>query len=829
MTTQHRWRFERRAPKPLASSSTTVRDGRASGAGVTTVATVERRERRDASTSSTRNLGGVFAAAARQRPTTTEGGAAGDVERRRTTTHGSSKFDRTVGDDAVVVEVRETTIEKTTETTRAARQPKSKPTTHEPKTKRAKTTRRKATPTTAGAEAFEMACEPGRGCALEDLPDGWLDSDAGASVTEAFRRRCEKDVKADDDDDDAGGCCLGVLSRDCVRCGLEIWFGYSSNFRDVEASEKKKARAAAKKFTLADDVVCQDADDDDAQNGVQTDVVGFAVYFRDGDEAYFLRRDDQVTKDCLTKLFATRRVSTYHAQSVVRAAMDAGAAIDPSTVRVSDCRLDAWLINPDSGFDGGLDEVASVFRRSSPRDASDALARLLDDVRDALDFCVQGANKHRHIAAARRVESRVAAGLGVLEHYGIGFDRDRAGEMKDAASARMDVLNAKAKSDFGVDINLASAQQVADVLFNKLALPHPGATHAAKGSKTSHMSTSVEVLTSLAERHPFPRLVLDYRGALKERAMCDGYDRSASAHGDHDDEYRIHTQWNNTKTATGRLSSSSPNVQQVGRGSMRNAFVPAPGKTFLAADYSQIELRVLAHLCGEEKLISMFKKATDEGGDVFVAIWNAGKNLPPDAPAEPGTRDIAKRTAYGILYGQHAAGLASKLNIGKDEARGYIDAFHRAFPRVQTWIARVLEQAAKQGAVVLPMSGRHRALPKIHSKNFGERSEAQRQAVNSVIQGTAADMMKMAMIRWFAAVGRAEFAPDVAARSVDSARIRLVAQIHDELLFEVDESYVDEASDAIRLCMERAVTLSVPCPVKIAVGPSWGELEERRR
>ena len=766
---------------------------------------------------------------ARQRPTatTTEGGAAGDVERRQTT-HDLS-FNRT-GVDAVVVEVREMT-EKTTEKTRAARQPKSKPT-NEPKTKRAKTTRRKAAPT-AGAEAFEMACEPGRGCALEDLPDGWLDSDAGASVTEAFRCRCEK-VKADDDDedDDEGGCCLGVLSRDCVRCGLEIWFGYSSNFRDVDASEKKKARAAAKKFTLADDIVCQDADDDDAQNGVQTDVVGFAVYFRDSNEAYFLRRDDQVTKDCLTKLFATRRVSTYHAQSVVRAAMDVGAVIDPSTVRVSDCRLDAWLINPDSGFDGGLDEVASAFRRSSPRDASDALARLRDDVRDALDFCVQGANKHRRIAAARRVESRVAAGLGVLEHYGIGFDRDRAGEMKDAASARMDALNAKAKSDFGVDINLASAQQVADVLFNKLSLPHPGA-HAAKGSKTSHMSTSVEVLTSLAESHPFPRLVLEYRGALKERAMCDGYDRSASAHasahGDHDDEYRIHTQWNNTKTATGRLSSSSPNVQQVGRGTMRNAFVPAPGKTFLAADYSQIELRVLAHLCGEEKLISMFKKATDEGGDVFVAIWNAGKNLPLDAPTEPGTRDIAKRTAYGILYGQHAAGLASKLNIGKDEARGYIDAFHRAFPRVQTWIARVLEQAAKQEAVVLPMSGRHRSLPKIHSKNFGERSEAQRQAVNSVIQGTAADMMKMAMCRWFSAVGRRSFAPDVAAQSVDSARIRLVAQIHDELLFEVDESYVDEASDAIRLCMERAMTLSVPCPVKIAVGPSWGELEERRR
>ena len=134
---------------------------------------------------------------------------------------------------------------------------------------------------------------------------------------------------------------------------------------------------------------------------------------------------------------------------------------------------------------------------------------------------------------------------------------------------------------------------------------------------------------------------------------------------------------------TGRLSASKPNVQQVGRGSMRQLFIAPPGRVLIAADYSQIELRVLAHLSEDERLVSLLRTAKD----VFVAIWNAGKNVPVDTPpTEPGTRDIAKRTAYGIVYGQHATGLAEKLNCAKAEAQGYIAAFHRAVPRVQSWI-----------------------------------------------------------------------------------------------------------------------------------------------
>jgi DNA polymerase I-like protein with 3'-5' exonuclease and polymerase domains len=256
---------------------------------------------------------------------------------------------------------------------------------------------------------------------------------------------------------------------------------------------------------------------------------------------------------------------------------------------------------------------------------------------------------------------------------------------------------------------------------------------------------------------------------------------------------------------------------------MRNCFVAPPGRTFIAADYSQIELRVLAHLSGDDRLISLLRQAK---GDVFVAIWNAGKGLPLDAPAEKSTRDIAKRTAYGIVYGQHATGLAEKLGVSKGEAQGYIAAFHRAFPKVNQWITRVLQRAEQTGAVTLPMSGRHRALPKIHSKVFSDRSEAQRQAVNTVIQGTAADMMKTAMLRWTSAVGAGRFANDVAPGSVNKERVTLVAQIHDELLFEVDEDYVPECARAVKNVMENAIKLAVPTPIKLAVGTSWGELRE---
>lgn len=634
----------------------------------------------------------------------------------------------------------------------------------------------------------------------------WCDADHSG---EAFDRALE------DGGEDAT-CALGVLRRDVARVAgdLEIWFGYSSNFRDVDANEKKAAKKAAKRFATLSAVGgdADDGDDDDA-SAVDRAVLGFGAVMASTGEAFFLRAANRATTRArLEKIFAKCRVVTYHAQDIVHAAMDAGVTgVDASTTRVVDCRIDAWLANPDRAYDGGIADTGAC------KDASwsDALGCFQSDLTAALSFVPRG-----DAPLARDVEAKVAVALGVLQHHGVGFDRTRADEQRRAANRRVEELEREAQKCIGVDINLASAQQVADVLYNKLKLPTPSA-HAMKGSKSSHLSTSVEVLQSLVKHHHFAQIVLNHRGALKERAMCDNYDKSAVIAAD--GRARIHTQWNNTKTATGRLSSSHPNIQQVGRGTMRNCFVAPTGRTFIAADYSQIELRVLAHLSGDDRLISLLRQAK---GDVFVAIWNAGKGLPLDAPAEKSTRDIAKRTAYGIVYGQHATGLAEKLGVPKSEAQGYIAAFHRAFPKVNQWITRVLQRAEQTGAVTLPMSGRHRALPKIHSKVFSERSEAQRQAVNTIIQGTAADMMKTAMLRWTSAVGAGRFANDVAPGSVNKKRVTLVAQIHDELLFEVDEDYVPECARAVKNVMENAIKLAVPTPIKLAVGTSWGELRE---
>jgi DNA polymerase-1 len=557
------------------------------------------------------------------------------------------------------------------------------------------------------------------------------------------------------------------------------------------------------------------------------------VLFARTGEVFLLRNEhEEVMRACLDACLERCSISTYHAQDVTRAALDAGArALDPSSVCVRDCRIDAWLANADRAFEGGIDEVASAFKARDETTIAEVsgwgkrpLERLRKDMQIAINLCAKGKTLHACIAPARLVEHKVAVALGVLEHHGIGFDRVQATAMKAEARRKMDDARSRAIALIGEDINLASAQQVSEVLYKTLALPVPSA-HASKGAKTSHLTTGVDALTSLASLHAFPNVVLDYRGALKEYAMCDGYVKAAVGRGK---VARIHTRWNNTKTATGRLSSSNPNIQQVGRGRMRDAFVPQPGRVFLSADYSQIELRVLAHLCEDEKLIELLRKAADAGGDVFVAIWNAGKDSPPNAVVDSRTREIAKRTAYGIVYGQTQMGLAEKLNVSKTEAKGYIDAFHRAFPRVRSWISGIIQDAERKGAIVCPISGRHRGLPHIHSKSFSERSEAQRQSVNTVIQGTAADMMKMAMLRWFSACGAGDFASDVQAGSVDASRIRLIAQIHDELLFEVEESYVDAAIASIRACMECAVRLAVPCPVKISIGTSWGALEERK-
>lgn len=656
------------------------------------------------------------------------------------------------------------------------------------------------------AEAIALAFEAGRG----DAMDGVDESDA-AAFNRALRETEEGTT-----------CAIGTLQRDVVRVvgGVEIWFAFSSNFRPPDADECKAAKKAAKKFGESFSRVEEGDEAAASTKGVFTELLGFGVIFEATGEFFFLphQKGSLDLAHRLDALISRCRVVTYHAQEVVQRALDVGISkAEPSTANFVDCRVDAWLMNPDRAYDGGISEVSGCFEDVTKNgDASwdSPTARLRADLALALRYYQRGSEipRMQGISFARIVEAKIAVALGAMQHRGMCFDRHEANTQRAAANARVEELQNRARDVIGgVEINLSSAQQVGDVLYNQLKLPPPSA-HAMKGAKSSHLSTSVDVLQQM--KHPFAQIVLDHRGALKERAMCEGYDKATVVNAE--GHARIHTRWNNTSTATGRLSSSAPNVQQVGRGSMRNCFIAPPGRVLVAADYGQIELRVLAHLTEDERLISLFNEHS-RTVDVFCAIWNAGRNLPIETPTEPGTRDIAKRTAYGIVYGQHATGLAEKLNCSKFEAQGYIAAFHRAFPRVQQWISRVIQTAERDGAVIIPFSGRHRPLPKIHSNVFSERSEAQRQAVNTVIQGSASDLIKTAMLRWCEATKAGEARAEL---------VELVAQIHDELLFECEKDYVQEAVRVIRSCMEGALCLSVPTPVKISTGKSWGELVE---
>ena len=549
-----------------------------------------------------------------------------------------------------------------------------------------------------------------------------------------------------------------------------------------------------------------------------------------------------------------RPVVVHHAQAVTRELARAQLCVDPHALEVMDTRCMAWLAAPDDAHEGGIAAVSSRF--DGANDGSTGAATTTTNAFDRVgagdetngddvlggfraDILASASLAQRLRATAGldpnvvRTEGKVAAALGRMEHVGLGFDpsavRAAVGDLR-RKLAGIESAAAAAMPD-GARVNLGSPQQVAEAMYNTLKLPPPS-SNAQQGAKTAQLTTKDDALRSLRDRrlHPLPGLVLEYRAVSRAIAMCNSY--ASLARGK-----RLRCDWKNTRTATGRLSSSNPNLQAVGKDetgefSLRRAFTAPPGKVLLAADYSQIELRMLAHLAGDRGLVALLRRQITDGGDVFERIWNAGRGAPPETPVAKEDRDRAKRTVYGLLYGQGKTGLAEKLGCTGDVAQGLINAFFRAFPGVRAFVTRTKERARVEKKVVLP-SGRHRPLPGFASADQRERAEAERKAVNSLIQGSAADLMKIAMCRWLAAASPGGIEPattehaDVASTAA-ALPARLVAQIHDELLFECEDSptAVRAAAQVVAACMERAVPqLAVPTPAKVSVGRTWAELE----
>ena len=394
------------------------------------------------------------------------------------------------------------------------------------------------------------------------------------------------------------------------------------------------------------------------------------------------------------------------------------------------------------------------------------------------------------------VELPLARVLARMQAAGVALDVPYLNELSETMGDRMRALEAEIYVHAGEEFNLNSPPQLRVILYDRLGL------RPTKRTKTGY-STDADTLEKLRHEHPIVDALLRYRELSKLKSTyLDALPPLVSP-----DDGRLHTTFNQVAASTGRLSSVNPNLQNIpirgetGR-QVRKAFVAAAGHTLVVADYSQIELRVLAHLSGDEALAEAF--ATDT--DIHAATAGKVFGLPPEQ-VDAELRRRAKVVNYGLAYGMNAYGLASRLGIAPDEAQEFIDAYFEGFPKIKEFLDRQVAHAAADGFTATIL-GRRRYLPELQSPNPRIRDLGRRMALNAPIQGSAADIMKLAMIR-----------VDTAMETLPAT---MVLTVHDELVFETRQDAVPEVTEAARKEMESAFELSVPLRVDIGSGPDWG-------
>jgi DNA polymerase-1 len=401
----------------------------------------------------------------------------------------------------------------------------------------------------------------------------------------------------------------------------------------------------------------------------------------------------------------------------------------------------------------------------------------------------------------RRFELPLVPVLARMEHEGIGVDRSYLEEMGYELRTRLSELERRIHDSAGEPFNVNSTNKLREILYDRLGLP------VLKKTSTGAPSTDASVLAKLAENHPMVEYLLQYRELEKLRSTyVDGYLPLISHKG------RIHTRFNQMAATTGRLSSDSPNLQNIPIRSdtgktIRRAFVPREGWTFLVADYSQIELRVLAHMSLDSGLVEAFRSNTD----IHTATAARVFGVEPDLVSTE-MRRRAKTINFGLLYGMEAFGLADRLGISREEARHHIDEYFAQFPNVKAFMDGVVSQARNQGYTTT-LFGRRRYLPELKSDNFRIRQMGERMALNAPVQGTAADIIKRAMIDL-----------DQALRDQD-LQTAMLLQIHDELILESPPEELERAIALVTEVMEGVVELAVPLVVDISTGSNLAEVK----
>ncbi|MDR2504422.1 MAG: DNA polymerase I [Deltaproteobacteria bacterium] len=469
--------------------------------------------------------------------------------------------------------------------------------------------------------------------------------------------------------------------------------------------------------------------------------------------------------------------------------------------RVFDPSLAAWLLSPeeyDYSFGHLLRRWGQELEQSGASPARPGALALA--LRDIMEQKLESRHQHNLL---REMEMPLIPVLLDMQEAGLGIDRAAFKNFLDESQAELESLTKNIHAAAGREFNIRSTRQLGDVLYALLELPK------ARKTAGGQLSTAVDALEKLQGRHPIVQLILDYRRLEKLRSTyLEPLPRLADA------QDRLHTSFNQSATATGRLSSSAPNLQNIPvRGPqgmrMRACFTAAPGKLLVSADYSQIELRVLAHLAHDPTLLEAFRRGEDIHSRTAALLF--------DLPAEkisPDQRRSAKTINFGLIYGMGAQKLAQDLGISMKEAKEFIARYFERLEALRAYFDRTEQDAGRDG-FVSTMTGRRRFCPDILSANRQLRSQARRQAINTCIQGSAADIIKMAMLA---------VAEDAELRALGA---RLVLQIHDELLLECPSEHARKAGERLAAIMSGVTPggrpLSVPLAVDYGCGSTWAE------
>jgi DNA polymerase-1 len=401
----------------------------------------------------------------------------------------------------------------------------------------------------------------------------------------------------------------------------------------------------------------------------------------------------------------------------------------------------------------------------------------------------------------KEIELPLTPVLAKIEQFGVLIDSQQLAQQSQDLAMRILELEKQVHELAGEVFNLGSPKQLQEILYTKMDLP------VLKKTPKGAPSTAEEVLQELAVNYPLPKLLMEYRGLSKlKNTYTDKLPKMINAR-----TGRVHTSYHQAIAATGRLSSTDPNLQNIpirteeGR-RVRQAFIARPGYKIVAADYSQIELRIMAHLSKDQGLLNAFAS----GKDIHLATASEVFNTPINDVSTEQRRN-AKAINFGLIYGMSAFGLAKQLNVGRHDAQNYMELYFERYPGVLTYMEDT-RQIAKDQGYVSTVFGRRLYLPEINASNGMRRKGAERAAINAPMQGTAADIIKKAML-----------SVDAWIESLPFDEVRMIMQVHDELVFEVKQQKLAEHQQKIIALMEQAVQLDVPLIVEAGVGENWDQ------